>query len=215
VIDVDNASIDSKFGRFHPSGAARATFDLGDADLGLGLFTGLSREPRFIAELTTGQAIPRYEPIHQGSVDLQWALGVFVLKAEAFARMWRPGEFFFGGGAGFDVRVAKLSGEAELGFAVEAFLDSRPLAAPPTFFDHDAFAGVRLSLEDEASTEFSGGALVDFFDGTTFAHLDAGRRFGEHWRLALAANAFFASSKKLEGGFAKDHFGLLSLAYHF
>lgn len=215
VVDVDAPEIDSRYGRWHPSGAARVSFDLGDADLGIGLFTGLSREPRFVAELTTGNVAPRYEPMHQGSLDFQWALGSFVLKAEGFARVWRPGSVFFAGGAGADFTIGQIFGDANLVLAAEFLADSRPKEAPPTFFDHDAFGGLRLGFEDTASTEISGGAIVDVLDGTTFAHLDASRRFGEHWRLKLEANAYFASSKKLEGGFARDHFGRAEIAYHF
>jgi hypothetical protein len=215
TVDTDGAAIDSRFGRWHPSGALRASFELGDADIGIGAFTGLSREPRFVAELTTGQVAPRYEPMHQGSADLQWALGAFVIKADAFGRIWQPGEFFFGGGAGVDYMLPKFIGTLELTFAAEYLFDSRPREAPPTFFEHDAFGGFRLGFGDEASTEATGGAIVDVFDGTTFGHLDASRRFGDHWRVKLEANVYFASSKKLEGGFERDHYGQAQLAYFF
>ena len=215
VVDVDEPAIDSRFGRWHPSGAARVTFDLGDADLGVGLFTGLSRDPRFVAELTTGNVVPRYEPMHQGSLDFQWALGPFVVKAEGFTRMWRDTRVFFGGGVGADWTIPRVIGDAELTLALEFLYDSRPAEAPPTFFEHDAFLGLRLGVEDEASTELGAGAIVDVLDGTTFGHFETSRRFGEHWRVTLEANAFLASSKKLEGGFARDHFGQARLAYHF
>ncbi len=215
VVDVDAPEFDSRFGRWHPSGAARVTFDLGAADLGLGLFTGLSREPRFVAELTTGNVAPRYEPMHQGSADFQWAVGAFVFKAESLARVWRPGSVFFAGGGGLDFTPGPFIAGTQLTLAAEFLYDTRPVEAAPTFFEHDAFGGLRLSFEDEASTEVTGGAFVDVLDGTTFGHLESSRRFGEHWRLKVDANAYFASSRKLEGGFARDHFGRLELAYHF
>lgn len=215
AVDTDSPEFDTKYRRFEPSGAARVTIDLGDADIGIGLFTGLSREPSFVAELTTGSVVPRYQPIHQGSVDFQWALGPFVLKAETFARMWRGTDVYFGGGAGADVMLAHVFKSGELTLAAEFLFDTRPIDAPVTFFEHDAFGGLRLAFEDEASTEISAGDIVDVVDGTTFGHFEASRRFGDHWRLGLEGNVFFASSKKLEGGFARDHYGLARLAYHF
>jgi hypothetical protein len=216
VIDVKSPQLESPLGRFQPSGAARLALNLGDLDLGLGLFSGLSREPRFIAELTTGEAAPRYDLMHQGSVDAQWTLGSFVLKAEGFVRAWSENfRVFGGGGVGIDHTFSSFSGDADLTLAAEFVFDTRTRDAAPTFFDHDGFLGMRLAANDNANTEVFAGALVDVLDGTTFAKVSASRRFGEHWKLSIDGNLFLAPGAKLEGSLAKDNFAHTRVAYFF
>jgi len=216
LINVDRPSFESPYGRLAPSGAARFTTSIGDIDIGAGVFTGLSREPRFIAELTTGQVIPRYDYLHQGSVDMQWTLGPVVLKAEALVRMWSGANVVsVAGGPGVEYTWFKVVRDTDLSFAVELLWDTRPINAPPTFFEHDAFGGVRWAINDTASTEISGGAIVDVFDGTTFGRLEASRRLGDHWRISADANVFFGRSGKLESALLKDDYLHGRLAYFF
>jgi hypothetical protein len=216
VIDVNSPQYESSLGRLQPSGAARLALNLGDFDLNVGLFTGLSREPRFIAELTTGEAAPRYDRMHQGSLDAQWTLGSFVFKGEGFVRAWSEAlRVFGGGGVGVDYTLSSVSGDADLTFAGEFLFDTRPRDAAPTFFDHDAFLGARLAVNDRSNTEVFAGALVDVVDGTTFGRVVMSRRFGEHWKVALDGNLFLAPSAKLEGSLAKDNFAHMRLSYYF
>ncbi len=216
VIDTDDPLFGSRFKQWQPSGAARFTLNVGDFDFGAGLFTGLSREPRFVAELTSGQLVPQYDLIHQGSVDAQWTVGPFVLKAEGFVRLWSPKlRAFGGGGAGVDYTLFKIVGDADLSFAGEYLFDTRPFDAPPTFFNHDGFFGLRLAMNDPSSTEILAGAIADVVDGSTFARVGGSRRFGEHWKAFLGANVFLGPSGKLESSFLKDNYAQCRVAYFF
>ena len=215
-IDGDDPLFANPNGRWQPSAAARFTLNLGDFDLGAGVFTGLTREPRFVAELTTGQISPRYDLMHQGSVDAQWTLGALVLKAEGFARLWGDSlRAFVGGGVGADYTFFKLGGDADLSFAAEFLFDTRPKDAPPTFFEHDGFLGTRLAFNDTSSTELVAGAIVDVLDQSTFGRAGVSRRFGEHWRVALDVNVFLGPHGKLESAFLKDDNGRARIAYFF
>ena len=215
-IDADDPIFATRARRFQPSGAARLTLNLGDFDLGAGLFTGLSREPRFIAELTTGQISPRYDLIQQGSVDAQWTLGALVLKAEGFARLWGDSlRAFGGGGAGADYTFFKVIGEADLSLAAEFLFDTRPIDAAPTFFNHDGFLGVRVAANDPSGTEMLAGALVDVVDQSTFAKAGISRRFGEHWRVSVDVNIFLGPHGKLESAFLQDDHAHARIAYFF
>ena len=216
VIDTDNPLFATKNRQWEPSAAGRFTWNAGDLDLGVGLFTGLGREPAFVAELTTGQIAPRYDRIHQASVDAQYTLGAFTFKAEGFFRLWSNRlRGFGGGGAGVDYTLFKLFAEADLSFAAEYLMDTRPRDAPITFFDHDAFGGVRLAINDTASTELVAGAIVDVLDGSMFARAQASRRIGEHWRVSFGTNVFLGPSGKLEGSFRRDNYAQGRLAYFF
>ncbi len=216
LIDVGSPSFETRAREWQPTGAARLATTIGDFDLGVGLFSGLGREPRFVAELTTGEVAPAYDLMHQASADAQWTLGPFVLKAEGFFRLWSKDlKPFGGGGFGADYTLSRFLGDADLSFAAEMLLDSRPLGAPFTFFEHDAFGGVRLAFNDAASTEIGGGAIVDVVDGTTFARLEIGRRFGDHWRASVDGNGFLSPGGKLESSFVRDDYVRGRIAYFF
>lgn len=222
-IDTDDPIFPNRNRRWQPSGAVRFTKNLGDFDFGVGVFTGLSREPRFVAELTTGQISPAYDVMHQGSIDAQWTLGALVLKAEGFARLWGDRLWAFGGGGGgADYTFFKVVGEADLSFAAELLFDTRTKtatatrpAAPPTFFEHDGFLGMRLAANDTASTELVAGAIVDVMDGTTFGRAGLSRRFGDHWRVSVDVNVFLGPHGKLESSFLRDDYGRARIAYFF
>jgi hypothetical protein len=215
-IDGENAAFEPDLGRWMPSGAARLALRGGDFDVGLSAFSGLSREPRFVVELTRARVVPLYDLLQQGSVDVQWTHDALSLKAEGFVRLWtkdfRP---FAGGGAGAEYSFFDIVDGWDVTLVAEMLLDGRPLEAPPTIFEHDAFGGLRLGFNDTASTEILGGAFVDVIDGTTLAHIEAGRRFGDHWRASVAANLFFGPAGKLESALLADDHAEANLAYFF
>lgn len=215
-IDSDDPIFATRARRFQPSGAARFTLNLGDFDLGAGLFTGLSREPRFIAELSTGQISPRYDLMQQGSVDAQWTLGALVLKTEGFVRLWGDSmRAFGGGGGGADYTFFKVVGDSDFSLAAEFLFDTRPIDAAPTFFNHDGFFGMRVAANDAASTEVLAGAIVDVVDGSTFGKAGVSRRFGEHWRVSADINVYLGPHGKLESGLLKDDYAHARIAYFF
>jgi hypothetical protein len=221
-IDTDNPVFATKLERWQPSGAARFTLNLGDFDFAAGLFSGLSREPRFVAELTGGQALiaPAYDLMHQGSVDASWTFGALVLKAEGFMRLWGDTlRAFGGGGAGADYTFFKVIGEGDLSIAAEFLFDTRHVEdgrpPPPTFFEHDGFLGVRIAANDTANTEVLAGAIVDVVDYSTFGRAGISRRFGDHWRVSADVNVFFGPHGKLESSFLKDDYAHARIAYFF
>jgi len=215
-IDSDDPIFANRNGRWQPSGAARFTLNLGDFDLGAGLFTGLSREPRFVGELTTGQISPRYDAMQQGSLDASWTLGALVLKAEGFVRLWGDRfRSFGGGGGGADYTFFKVAGDADLSLAAEFLFDTRPIDAAPTFFNHDAFGGVRFAFNDTSSTEILMGGLVDVLDQSTFAKAGISRRIGDHWRVSGDVNVFLGPAGKLESAFLRDDYAHVRIAYFF
>lgn len=215
-VDTDNATYEPKLGALHPSGAARISYRGDGVDLNLGLFSGLSREPRFVAELATGNVAPRYDTMQHASLDVQWAVGGFVLKAEGYGRVFTDKMIpYGGGGAGVDYMFAGAVAGADIVLAAELIGDLRPIDAPVTLFKHDAFGGVRVLANDAGSTELNTGALVDVLDGTTFGRLDASHRFGENWKVSLDANLFLGPAGKLQSSFRKDSYGGAHVAYYF
>lgn len=216
VVDTDHPQFESQFRQFHPSAAARFTLNTGDLDIGASIFTGLSREPRFVLELTSGQVAPRYDLQQQASIDAQLTIDALTFKAEAFLRAWTGDFRLFGGAAlGFDYTFFQVFKEASLTLAAEGFFDTRPIDAPITFHDHDFFGGVRFALNDVGNFELTAGALIDVVDASTFIRAQASRRIGDHWKVYLEAHVFLGTPGKVSTSFVRDNYGQLRVAYYF
>lgn len=215
-VDTDGATFEPRLGAFFPSGAARVSYRGDNLDVNFGLLSGLSREPRFVAELTTGSVAPRYDLMQSASIDLQWAVGGFVLKGEGYARVLTTKLTPYGGGGiGADYMIPEAIAGADVALAIEYLQDFRPIDAPITLFKHDAFAGVRVAANDSGNTTINTGALVDVTDGTTFGRLDCTHSFGDHFRGSVDVNLFLGPQGTLAGSFRKDSYGGAHVAYYF
>ena len=85
--------------------------------------------------------------------------------------------------------------DSDLGLLVEHLFDGRGGNAPgplegPQPLENDVFAGVRLGLNDEASTELLAGVVADAEGDSTALNLEASRRIGESWKVELEARAW-------------------------
>ena len=184
-------------------------------------FRGTSREPRFrlrpeLDELTLR---PHYDVVDQTSIDLQWTHDAWLWKLEALGRAGQ-GDYFGAAVAGFEYTLFQvLDSPADLGLLAEYLYDGRdsnPAVAPPTLFDDDVFAGVRLALNDAADSQLLLGATVDTRSAGTVALLEASRRLGESWLAELELRWFFAGGRDdLGAAFRRDSFLALRLSWFF
>jgi len=217
--------IDSRHPRFE-SGAKRHHLDLalrwsasiGDVDVGIAHFRGTSREPRLLLGRDGGGSpvlVPFYEQIHQTSLDLQATTGQWLWKLEALTRSGQGRTFsaFIGG---FEYTfVGALGSAADLGVLAEYAYDDRARQASSPFQD-DVFTGLRLSLNDAASSTALAGVITDRLSGAQLYSLEASRRLGDRWKLSLVARAITrpAPSDPLRG-LRKDDYVQLTLARYF
>jgi hypothetical protein len=217
VVDTEHPIFEPALGPWHPSFAGRFSFTWGELDVGLSGFAGVSREPRFFAQLADGQVVPRYELGEQAGLDAQWTHDVLILKAEAVTR-WTSNDhrFSWAASGGLELSLFSLGGSGlDLTLVGEATIDSRPRDELYTVLEHDAFGGLRLALNDSGSTELRAGAVTDVLTGTTFAAAHVERTFFEHWRLALGGRAFLVRADGPEAALAHDHLVEGRIAYHF
>ena len=213
AVDETNARYETRLGPWQPSFASRFAATIGGLDVGLGLFSGISRQPRFIAQLSDDQVIPAYDLAHQASVDLQWTQGALVLRGEGYGRLWskalRP---LLALGVGAEYGFANLA-ELPLQLTIfgEVLFDNRPADAPPTLFEHDVFAGLRLALG--ADTTAIVGAITDIKDGRTYLRAQLRYNLNPLWWVTARVNGLFGTSSGLEGSLAGEHHGTLQLGY--
>ncbi|HEX9625787.1 MAG TPA: hypothetical protein VGA00_02490 [Acidiferrobacterales bacterium] len=190
-VDTGLSQFESSRGRGRIDAAIRWRRSIGAFDIGLAHFHGTARDPRLVPgldDLGRPVLIPHYDIIDQSSLDLQATLGQWLWKLETISRR-QQGERFTAATAGFEYTlVGVLAGSADLGLLAEYVYDDRGTRAPTPFQD-DLFLGLRLALNDVQSTELLAGVIGDREFDTRFYNLEASRRIGDHWKIALELRA--------------------------
>ncbi len=190
-VDTDSGEYESSARGRRVDWALRWSQTLGNWDLGWSGFHGTGREPVLVPRSDTdGNSflVPRYEVISQLGADIQYTRDAWLWKLEAIGRRGH-GSRFGAIVAGFEFTKYSLGDtSSDLGLLAEYLYDGRDDSAPPTFYDAAWFGGVRWSLNDTQDTSLLGGALVS--DTGSIAILEAARRLGGNWKIALEARLF-------------------------
>ena len=207
--------------------AARYSNFFGDWDVGLSVFHGTSREPRFAFAPGGTSLQPVYDRITQGGLDVQYTTGAWLWKGEAIVRAGQ-GDTFFAGVAGFEYTLYQIFGRAwDLGLIAEYLYDGRSedfvvepfgLASqtPFTAFQNDVFAGARLALNDSQDTSLLAGTAVDTEDQSMSMFIEAQRRLGQDWTIEFESRLFFnVDPNNLADAFRDDDFLTLRLTRYF
>lgn len=178
--DNDAATFDTAAEDKHIDFAARYAHFIGDWDVGLSAFHGLSREPSFQTSADESRANPHYETMTQIGTDLQYTIDAWLWKFEGIVREGH-GDTFAATTAGFEYTYFQVAeSDADLGLLLEGHYDGRQQSAgPATSFDNDIFIGTRLAMNDINDTTALLGGLVDVEDGTTAVNLEFERRLGD------------------------------------
>jgi hypothetical protein len=219
-VDEDHAVFDSSLEEWHVDVAGRWSRTFGDWDVGIAHFWGTSREPRLVASSNRDGnqvLVPHYDIINQTSLDIQAALGNWLLKLEAMTRGGHS-DRFAALVAGFEYTFYQVFGSGtDLGILAEYLYDGREATAPPTPFDDDLFVGTRLTLNDPQSTELLIGAIIDRHTQATLASLEGSRRIGDKWKLEIEARAFLniPDTDFTLKGISQDDYIQITLARYF
>lgn len=175
--------------KYHQDLALRWSQNLGDWDLGLAHFYGTGREPSYsLGHDNDGLPvlIPRYEIIHQSSIDLQGVVGDWLWKFEGIHREGQ-GPSFSAATGGFEYTFYGIAeSSSDLGVLTEVMWDERGDSAT-TPFNRDVFLGLRWVANDVDGTEVLSGVVNDWDNSTRFFNLEASRRLGNDWKLGLQA----------------------------
>jgi hypothetical protein len=188
---------------WHSDWAVRWSRTFGDWDVGIAHFSGVNREPRLVPYFAKGNTAPpialtpNYDLMNQTSLDVQGALGNWLLKLEAMTRSGY-GNRFAAVVAGFEyTHYGVVGSSADLGLLLEYQYDGRDKFSTsklandlPTPFDNDVFLGTRLALNDEHNTQFLLGINIDINTQATMLGLEASRRLGDKWKIELESKLF-------------------------
>ncbi|MDQ7091185.1 MAG: hypothetical protein Q9M50_11190 [Methylococcales bacterium] len=218
AVDVGEARYEKHGAEKHLGYAARWSHTLGDWDLGVSHFYGMSREPTLLAEiLPTGnlRLIPYYEMIHQSAIDVQVTKGDWLWKLESIVRSGQ-GKTFFASTVGFEYTLYNVFETGfDVGWVAEYLYDGRGDNAPTTTED-DFLAAMRFSFNDIQSTQILAGILFDRESNEKFYNIEASRRLGDAFKIELEAR-FFSGARVNDVSYflRKDHHIRAELSYHF
>lgn len=216
-VEKDLTSYESSQEGRHVDLAARWSHAIGDMDIGLSWFHGTSRTPILNPAQYNGEIVlaPFYQIIDQAGLDVQLTRGSWLWKLEAINLDGNYVKYKRATG-GFEYTFYGIANSAaDLGLVVEYLYDSRgELATTP--FEDDFLTGLRLTLNDEQSTDALLGVIKDTHDDSYLISLEANRRIGDSWKLSIQASKFLADGldQSLKS-FAEDDFLQLELGYYF
>ncbi len=188
-IDLDQAVYEDSDEEWHADFAVRWSHYFGNFDIGLAYFNGTGRAPLFLPGLDAqGRPIlrPFYVQIEQASVDVQATFGPWLYKLEGLIRD-EFGDQYVQAAGGIEYTFYGIYGSAaDLGVVAEYIYDERGKSALNPL-DNEAFAGLRLALNDVQSTALLAGVLVDLEHSGWSVRIEAERRLGDDFLLSIEA----------------------------
>ena len=178
----------------HLAYAIRWSHSIDMLDIGLSHFYGTNRDPSLLVKKQAAQniqLIPYYEMIHQTGIELQITQENMLWKLESILRTGQA-HTYFASTTGFEYTFYNLfESGVDVGIVAEYLYDSRGHNAP-VIFEDDFLAAIRLGLNDVQSTEILAGIIIDRTHNTRFYSIEASRRLGNNWKIALESRFFSA-----------------------
>ena len=188
VVDEARTQYESAAEEWHSDWALRYSYTFGDIDMGLSQFVGTSRDPTLLDGTDSNGddiKIPKYEQIKQTSLDVSYVIGEWLWKLESLYRTGQGNEDYFAWAGGFEyTSVGVFESSMDLGFVGEWLYDDREDDAD-TAFENDIAGGLRLTVNDAASSEALLGWVQDVDTSARLLFLEASRRFGNNWLLNI------------------------------
>ncbi len=215
-VDASDPQYESAWGPLHPGYAARATAFLGPAELSASGYSGLSRDPRYVAQFTDSRVATAYDQLQQVSGDGALVAGSFVFVAEGAWHRWgeeRIPSPAAGGGARF-TRPGIFGSRMDLTLLLEHTWDPRPVGTPVTVYDNDTSAGLHLRFNDAHGTSLSGAVVRDWDTGFLFARGAVERRLDEHWKAHLEGTLFAGDGRATEWWLVGEDYLMARIAYY-
>ena len=174
--------------------ATRVSISRGDVDLHAYYFRGVNREPDLIPVFDGSGPPTALRPIYQqiGQIggDVQYAHGAWLFKGELMHRS-KPDAQYQAGVGGFEYGIARLFGGAsDLALLAEYQFDNRPDTEWPAPATRGVYAGMRLGLNDKASSEAKAGTVYDLRSHSWLIRGEFTRRLTDQWGLYLGYYGF-------------------------
>ncbi len=216
VLPVDDGLATFSSSRNRIDFAVRWSHVIGDWDIAVSHFSGMTREPLLRAVVNAGEAVlaPRYDVIDQTGFELQSTRDAWLWKLEVISRSGQ-GERFTAAAGGFEYTFFTVfDSNTDIGVLAEYLYDDRNEG--DTIFENDLFVGMRVALNDVGSSELLGGFIQDLDSDSRIFRLEASRRYGDNWKLSIESRWLMDTPPdEILYGLRDDDFVQAELAYYF
>lgn len=195
VVDSSDPMYESEQEEKHIDVALRYFHSISIFDLGLSMFNGTNRDPKFrlIGEGDDARLVPYYDQMQQFGLDVQATVGDWLLKLEAIQREDSI-DNYLASVAGFEYTFVNMfQSGLDFGALMEYNYDARD--ASPSPLDNDVFVGGRLTFNDQQSTDLLIGFSHDLDTNGQLVFAEGSRRLGENWKLTLDARGFSSNNE--------------------
>lgn len=196
--------------------AVRWSHVVGDWDVALSHFSGMTREPLLRPVINAGERVlaPRYDVIDQTGFELQSTQDAWLWKLELISRSGQ-GERFTAAAAGFEYTYFSVfESNTDVGVLAEYLYDDRNEV--DTIFENDLFLGMRIALNDVGSSELLAGFIQDLDSDSRIFRLEGSRRYGDNWKLSIESRWLMDTPPdEILYGLRNDDFIQAELAYYF
>ena len=191
VVDTDRPLYESSKKDEHTDLALRWSHYLGDWDIGLAHFSGTSRAPILLPEVSTNgtSLLPYYQQIDQTSLDLQVTKGAWLWKLETIYNRNNIDNYYAYAGGFEYTSFGIASSTLDFGWLLEYSYDQRGELSS-TALQNDLYLGLRMTANDIQSSALLAGIFLDMDKQSSFASIEASRRLGELWTLSLELRLF-------------------------
>lgn len=208
VISNDDAQYESGAEEKRVDLAARWTMSIEAWELALSYFGGTSRDPEFRRVNDEGELVPFYRVIDQFGLEVQYNYDAWLWKLEALSRSGMAGGRYFATVFGFEYTIEGIfDSVADLGVVSEYNFDDRGKDSPASYYlENDIALGLRLAMNDEASTELLGGVIYDHKTQERVLTIEASRRLGDVWTVNLDALFFHSKAPPSQQDLADGSF---------
>ncbi len=197
-INTDRATYASAAQEHRVDGAMRWSHTLAGVDFGVYHFSGTNRDPQLrLVSLGANEfeLRPHYTTIDQTGLDAQANLGDWAFKLEAISRSG-DGERYAAANLGLErTLVGAFGSRSDLGLVLEYMFDERGDETTNSFFERDLAVGARWQLNDLYDSQALLGVIWDTHSDEVIVSIEANRRLGQHWQLALEARLFAGAER--------------------
>lgn len=215
TIDKDDLGYQSGAEEWRQDFAVRWKHYFGIFDLGISHFYGTGREPLFNFD-QFGNINAFYPVIHQTGIDVQATHAAFLWKLESIYRH-ADAQDFLALAAGVEYTFSNIDGNGlDIGILWEYLYDERDNLAL-TALENDVFFGSRIAFNDVQDTSILIGGIADLDSSSKIFSVEASRRFGSNWTVALESRIFsdIENNEFILSNFKDDSFLRIAISRFF
>jgi hypothetical protein len=213
-IDTDSTEYESADEQEHIDHALRWSHYYESFEWGLSYFKGTDREPVLQANDDGSKLVTYYRLVEQYGLEFQYNFESLIFKGEAVRRIDKFDDYFLAFTSGFEYTFSNINGGVDIGVLYELNRDGRRKKSP-IGLDNTTFIGSRVAFNDEDSSEFLFGVIIDNINSNLISmRFEGSKRINNFWKVDVELS--IVSSPPANSAFSQikdDDYAQVSFSY--